>query len=42
MNWYNFKTYNVSTGKNNVKKPQGLGKISEITLNPTWYQHKIL
>lgn len=31
------KTYNVSTGKNNVKKPKGLGKISEITLNPTWY-----
>ena len=31
------KTYNVSTGKNNIKKPKGLGKISEITLNPTWY-----
>ncbi|TLS96671.1 L,D-transpeptidase [Aliarcobacter cibarius] len=31
------KTYNVSTGKNNIKKPKGLGKISEITLNPVWY-----
>jgi L,D-transpeptidase YcfS len=30
-------TYKVSTGRNNIKKPKGLGKISEITLNPIWY-----
>lgn len=31
------KTYMVSTGKKNVKKPFGLGKISKISLNPIWY-----
>lgn len=31
------KTYRVSTGKENIQKPFGLGKISQISLNPTWY-----
>jgi L,D-transpeptidase YcfS len=31
------KTYRVSTGKDDVKKPFGVGKISQISLNPVWY-----
>lgn len=31
------KTYKVSTGKDDVKKPFGSGKISKISLNPVWY-----
>ncbi len=31
------KTYRVSTGKDNIKKPFGLGKVSKISLNPVWY-----
>ena len=31
------KTYRVSTGKDNIKKPSGLGKVSKISLNPVWY-----
>lgn len=31
------KTFRVSTGKDNVKKPFGKGKISAISLKPTWY-----
>ena len=31
------KTYKVSTGKNDVKKPFGDGKVSKISLNPIWY-----
>lgn len=31
------KTYRVSTGKDSVKKPFGVGKISQISLNPVWY-----
>lgn len=31
------KTYVVSTGKKNIKKPLGEGRISQISLNPTWY-----
>ena len=31
------KTYTVSTGKDNIKKPFGLGKVSKISLNPVWY-----
>ena len=32
-----FKTYKVSTAKANVKKPEGLGHISAISLHPIWY-----
>lgn len=31
------KDYIVSTGKNSIKKPLGVGRISEISLNPVWY-----
>lgn len=31
------KTYRVSTGKDDVKKPFGAGKVSKISLNPIWY-----
>ena len=31
------KTYRVSTGKDEVKKPFGAGKVSKISLNPVWY-----
>jgi L,D-transpeptidase YcfS len=31
------KTYVVSTGKNNIEKPFGVGRISRISLNPIWY-----
>ena len=31
------KTYKVSTGKDDVKKPFGAGKVSKISLNPVWY-----
>ncbi|MFV7789616.1 L,D-transpeptidase [Aliarcobacter lanthieri] len=31
------KSYIVSTGKNDIKKPLGVGKISQISLNPVWY-----
>lgn len=31
------KTYRVSTGKDNVKKPFGAGKVTKISLNPVWY-----
>ncbi len=31
------KSYIVSTGKHSVKKPFGEGRISQISLNPTWY-----
>ena len=31
------KTYRVSTGKDDVKKPFGAGKVSKISLNPVWY-----
>lgn len=31
------KTYRVSTGKNDIKKPFGTGKITQISLNPVWY-----
>lgn len=31
------KTFVVSTGKENIKKPFGVGKISAISLKPTWY-----
>lgn len=31
------KTFVVSTGKENIKKPFGIGKISAISLKPTWY-----
>ena len=30
-------TYRVSTGKDNVKKPFGAGKVTKISLNPVWY-----
>lgn len=33
----NIKTYKVSTGKKDIKKPFGEGKVSLITINPTWY-----
>ena len=32
-----YKNYIVSTGKKSVKKPSGVGKISQISLNPVWY-----
>ena len=31
------KTYKVSTAKENVQKPLGIGNISKISLKPTWY-----
>jgi L,D-transpeptidase YcfS len=31
------KTYRVSTGKDDIKKPFGAGKVSKISLNPVWY-----
>ena len=31
------KKYRVSTAKKNIEKPFGDGKITQITLNPTWY-----
>jgi L,D-transpeptidase YcfS len=31
------KTYIVSTGKDNIEKPFGVGMISKISLNPIWY-----
>jgi L,D-transpeptidase YcfS len=31
------KTYIVSTGKDNIQKPFGVGRISRISLNPVWY-----
>ena len=31
------KEYKVSTAKKDVKRPFGEGKISKISLNPTWY-----
>ena len=31
------KSYIVSTGKNSIKKPLGVGRISQISLNPVWY-----
>lgn len=31
------KSYIVSTGKNSIKKPFGVGRISQISLNPVWY-----
>lgn len=31
------KSYIVSTGKDSIKKPLGVGKISQISLNPVWY-----
>ena len=31
------KSYIVSTGKGSIKKPLGVGKISQISLNPVWY-----
>ncbi len=30
------KTYKVSTAKTNIKKPQGIGSITSISLNPQW------
>jgi L,D-transpeptidase YcfS len=30
------KSYVVSTAKNNIKKPQGIGTITSISLNPDW------
>lgn len=33
----NIKSYKVSTAKTNVKKPQGLGFISSVSLKPQWY-----
>ena len=30
------KSYVVSTAKTNIKKPQGIGKITSISLNPHW------
>lgn len=32
-----FKSYVVSTARKNTKKPQGVGKITQIAINPTWY-----
>jgi L,D-transpeptidase YcfS len=31
------KKYRVSTAKKDIEKPFGDGKITQITLNPTWY-----
>ncbi|MCT7473273.1 L,D-transpeptidase [Aliarcobacter cryaerophilus] len=31
------KSYIVSTGKDSIKKPLGVGRISQISLNPIWY-----
>jgi L,D-transpeptidase YcfS len=31
------KTYKVSTGKNEIKRPLGKGNITQISLNPIWY-----
>lgn len=31
------KSYIVSTGKNSIQKPLGEGRISQISINPTWY-----
>jgi L,D-transpeptidase YcfS len=31
------KTYIVSTGKDNIQKPFGVGMVSKISLNPIWY-----
>ena len=31
------KSYIVSTGKDSIKKPLGVGRISQISLNPVWY-----
>ena len=31
------KNYIVSTGKDNIEKPFGIGKVSKISLNPIWY-----
>lgn len=31
------KTFRVSTGKDNIEKPFGVGKVSKISLNPIWY-----
>jgi len=36
-NYEEIKTYKVSTGKDDVKKPFGAGKVSKISLNPVWY-----
>ena len=31
------KSYIVSTGKDSIKKPLGVGRISQISLTPVWY-----
>ncbi len=31
------KTYKVSTAKNSIKKPLGIGSITSISLNPQWH-----
>ena len=31
------KNYTVSTARKNAKKPQGVGKVTQIAINPTWY-----
>jgi len=31
------KAFRVSTGKDNIEKPFGVGKVSKISLNPIWY-----
>ena len=36
-NYEDIKTYKVSTGKDEVKKPFGAEKVSKISLNPVWY-----
>lgn len=33
----NIKSYKVSTAKNNIKKPLGIGNITAISFEPTWY-----
>lgn len=36
-NFEEIKKYRVSTAKKDIEKPFGDGKITQITLNPTWY-----
>uniref|UniRef100_UPI0040487FB8 L,D-transpeptidase n=1 Tax=Aliarcobacter sp. TaxID=2321116 RepID=UPI0040487FB8 len=33
----NIKSYNVSTAKDNIKKPLGIGTITAISFEPKWY-----
>ena len=36
-NFQEIKKYKVSTAKKQIEKPLGYGKITKISINPTWY-----